>query len=184
MVNSHKFTITLTTIKNPPTFQPLTCLISTRTSDNHTYASSNFTLAPTSLPSQFSSFSYVFGTRVIGNLSMLGLTVSNREDSLNQVGRFVLFNLSQYMEGNNTVTCDGSAVYTCLLSSDNNILTIIVINTTALLPNPLAITLSNLYIRPSANFLPMTFSSFSITDFKASEFANIEFGPLCTLPCR
>lgn len=88
------------------------------------------------------------------------------------------------MEANNTVVCDNSTIYACSLSPDQTTLTIMIANTSNPLPTPLIVTLSNLYIRTSTNFLPMTLSSFSITGFKISEYNNIDFGPLCILPCK
>jgi hypothetical protein len=101
------------------------------------------------------------------------MIVVDREDSVGQIGKFILSNLSQYMEANNTVVCDNSTIYACSLSPDINTFTISIINSSYPLPTPLTITLSNLYIRTSTSFLPMTFSSFSTTGFKISEFMNI-----------
>jgi hypothetical protein len=62
-------------------------------------------LAPTLIASDFNSFTYKFGSRILGTYSNLTITLQNRADNAGIIEKFLLYNLGQYTEGNNTIEC-------------------------------------------------------------------------------
>jgi hypothetical protein len=97
LTNQKTFTLTLSLITNPPTFQPLSSTIKTRTSDNFTYATSTFTLNPTTSPSTFSLVTYSFSSKILGSVSKLSLNITSLEENALEISKFTISNLNQYM---------------------------------------------------------------------------------------
>jgi len=57
------------------------------------------------MASGFNSFSHKFGSKILGTYSNLTITLQNRADNAGIIEKFVLYNLSQYTEGNSTIEC-------------------------------------------------------------------------------
>ena len=115
------------------------------------------------------------------------ITITSHLNNRDQITKFLLSNLTQYMDGNNTVECDSSAIsitVNCTLSADKNTLSVTNLNASQIFQNPFVLKLKNLYVRPTINFSFMSIKSYSKTNYLASEFNKIDFGALCKLPCK
>lgn len=85
---------------------------------------------------------------------------------------------------NQSITCQDILIYNCILSVDNNMLTVLLTNNNFFTNNPLIIQLNNLYINPfNTTFINISVTSYSLT-YAASITNAINFGTMCTMPCK